>query len=315
MSIELAPSGTRVAIGIDLGATKTAFGIVSDSGQVLHTETISTNADSGGAQVARAVAEHALKVAEVARARTFEVAGIGIGSAGVIGRDGEIVTAANAMADWSGTPLTAVVREVTGLPTATVNDVRAHALGEAWLGASVHSATSLMVAFGTGVGGCFLEDGEPLAGAHNIAGHVGHFSSPYAVGVPCTCGGTGHVEMAAAGPAIYKKFVELGGSGAEDTKGVARLAVRGDKEAIEAISFGGRAAGTALGDLANILDPHLIVVSGGVINLGNEWWTALLDGFEEAALGDAKRTPITASLLGANAAVLGAASVAPGFLN
>lgn len=315
MNVELAPTGTRVAIGIDLGATKTTFGIVSDSGQVLHTETIETKPDAGGTQVAQQTAEQALKVAEVARARSFEVVGIGIGSAGIIGREGEIVTAANAMADWSGTPLTSIVREVTDLPTATVNDVRAHALGEAWLGASAHSATSLMVAFGTGVGGCFLEDGAPQAGAHNLAGHVGHFSSPHAVGVPCTCGGTGHVEMAASGTAIFRKYVELGGSDADDTKGVARLAVRGDEKALEAISFGGRAAGTALGDLANILDPHLIVVSGGVVNLGNEWWTALLDGYEEAALGDAKRTPITASLLGANAAVIGAASVTPGFIN
>lgn len=309
MNSEQAPAGTRVAIGIDLGATKTALAIVSDTGTVLYSETVSTFKDGDGAALAEATAEHAERMVHAARARQFTVAGIGIGSAGVIGREGEVITAANALPGWSGTPLGDIVREKTQLPVQVVNDVRAHALGEAWLGATAHVETSLMVTFGTGVGGCFLTGGKPLGGAHNLAGHVGHFSSPYAAGVACPCGGTGHVEAAASGTAVLRVFEELGGSGAADTRDVARLALEGNEQALEAIERAGKTAGTALGDLANILAPHLIVVASGVINLGNEWWTALLTGYEEAALGEAKKTPITATLLGANAAVLGAASL------
>lgn len=309
MNIEQAPAGTQVAVGIDLGATKTALAIVSESGQVLHSETVSTSGHADGTSLAQATAEHADRVVEIARARQFEVAGIGIGSAGVVGREGEIITAANALPGWSGTPLGQIVRDHTGLPVEVVNDVRAHALGEAWLGATAHASSSLMVTFGTGVGGCFLLDGAPLAGAHHLAGHVGHFSSPYAVGVDCPCGGTGHVEAAASGTAVLRIFKELGGSGAEDTRDVARLSYEGNEQALEAITRAGQAAGVALGDLANILDPHLIVVAGGVINLGNDWWTALLTGYDQAALGEAKKTPITATLLGNHGAVLGAASL------
>ena len=254
-------------------------------------------------------------MAKLAVARGFEVVGIGVGSAGVIGPEGQVISAADVIKDWGGVNLATIIAQETRLPASAVNDVHAHALGEAWLGASAHAQSSLMVAFGTGVGGSFIVDGAPQFGAHSLAGHVGHFSSPLADGLDCTCGGKGHVEMVASGPSVLRRYLAQGGAPATDTRQVATRAYAGDKLALEAIEFAGKAAGIALGDLANILDPHLIVVSGGVINLGNDWWRALIEAYEEAALGRAKKTPITAALLGENTALLGAASIAPGFLN
>lgn len=299
-----------VALAVDLGGTKTALGIVSNAGQVLYRTEIPTQAQLGGTALAEITADTVQELATLAGKRGFAVQGVGIGSAGVIGAAGEVITAANLIKDWSGVPLAQIVAQSTGLITRAVNDVHAHALGEAWLGAASHASTSLMVAFGTGVGGAMVIDGKPMQGANFLAGHVGHFSSPLAAGLECACGGREHVEAIASGPSIYQLFLRLGGTTeAKDTRDVAYLALRENPHALEAIRTAGTAAGVALGDLANILDPHLIVLSGGVVNLGNQWWDALVHAFDRAALGHAKRTPITLATLGADAPLVGAASL------
>lgn len=306
----------HVALAADLGGTKTALGIVSSTGQVLHRDKIPTLAQAGGPHLARHTAEALNALGETARELGYEPLGVGIGSAGVIGPEGQVITAANLIKEWSGTPLASILSEVTGLPSYAVNDVHAHALGEAWCGASAGSETSLMVAFGTGVGGSYLVAGQQLRGAHSLAGHVGHFSSPWAVGVPCTCGGVGHVEAVASGTGIVNSYHRLGGSAvAQDLFDIENLAHAGDVTAREALALGARAAGIALGDLATILDPHIIVVSGGVINLGDLWWEDMLAAYRQAALGQAAETRITTASLGSDAPLIGAASLIPGFIN
>ncbi|MFW0179388.1 ROK family protein [Rothia sp. P7208] len=302
-------NSTVVAISVDLGGTKTALGIVDQHGAVLHRAEIPTLAQLGGVPLAKHTAEAVLEHISYARSHGWDVAGVGIGSAGVIDENGTVVTAANVIKDWTGVQFASIVESMTSLPTCAVNDVHAHALGEAWLGAAAQAPSSLMMAFGTGVGGSYIEDGKLMRGAHSLAGHTGHFSSPLAVGLDCPCGGRGHVEAVAAGPAVLRKYLALGGAPAPDTKEVSVRAQNGDKLAQEAIVFAGQAAGIALGDLATIFDPHLIVVSGGVVNLGDRWWTALLDSYAQAALGQAKSTPIVLAELGSDAPLIGAASL------
>lgn len=303
-----------VALAVDLGGTKTALGIIDPGGAVLHRTKIPTLAQAGGTQLAQHTAREIAKLASYAREQGWEPVGVGIGSAGVIGADGAVITAANVIKDWSGVPLAAIVAEHTGLPTYAINDVHGHALGEAWQGASQHAPTSLMIAFGTGVGGSFIVDGAPLRGAHSLAGHVGHFSSPWAVGVDCPCGGVGHVEAVAAGPGMVRTYYRIGGRGAcKNLFDLENLADAGDTCAQEAIAIGARAAGIALGDLATILDPHLLVVSGGVANLGEPWWQQLREAYAQAALGQAKETPITTATLGSDAPLLGVTRLIPDF--
>ncbi|MBM7052067.1 ROK family protein [Rothia sp. ZJ1223] len=305
----------QFAVGIDLGGTKTAFGVVDANGQVYERHEIPTIADIGGEELARNTARGALTVIEQVTARGGEVTGIGIGSAGVIGAEGEVITAANVITDWSGVPLAHIISEETGLPTYAVNDVHAHALGESWAGAAAEAPSSLLVAFGTGVGGGYISQGEPLKGAHFLAGHVGHFSSPLALDIPCPCGGTGHLEAVAAGPAIHRRYLATGGDASSpDTKDVAARARAGEQKAIDAIEFAARAAGIALGDLVNILNPHVLVLSGGMVNLGDLWLPIVEKEFRAAALGQAKETPLVAAQLGSDAPIIGAATLIPNFL-
>ncbi len=305
----------KVALGIDLGGTKTAFGLVTPSGRVIDRHEIPTIAAVGGEKLARSTAAGAGVLIDRARVQGLQLAGIGIGSAGVIGAQGQVVSAADVIKDWAGVPLAAIVGEETGLPTFAVNDVHAHALGENWLGAAAGAETSLMVAFGTGVGGGMIVGGRVMKGAHFLAGHVGHFSSPLARGLACSCGGAGHLEAVAAGPAIHRRYLETGGDPASpDTKDVAARARAGEQAALSAIDYAARAAGIALGDLANILDPHVLVVSGGVAQLGDLWWPTVEAEFKKAAIGAAKETVLLQAKLGSDAPLLGAVTTIADFV-
>jgi len=306
----------QYAIGVDLGGTKTAAGVVSGDGEVLFSETVPTLNRDGGDAILDATA--ALVSALVARAQAegLDVVGVGVGSAGVIdAARGVVVSATDAIPGWAGTELTAGLAARLGLaPEAVqaVNDVHAHALGESWTGSAAGTASSLLVAFGTGVGGSFVLAGHPVLGHRYAGGHVGHFASPYAFHagqpVPCVCGGAGHVEAIASGPAIREAYVRLGGKGpASDARGVFALADASDAMAIKAVGIGAAAAGQAVGGLANILDPEVVVVSGGLSDAGAPWWRPMERALRAELLPALLGLPVLPAKLGNAAAVVGAA--------
>jgi glucokinase len=169
-----------------------------------------------------------------------------------------------------------------------------------------------LVAFGTGVGGSFVLGGQPVLGHRYVGGHVGHFVSPYAfhegVAVPCVCGGAGHVEAIASGPAIREAYVRLGGtSDAADARAVFALAGASDAVAIKAVGMGAGAAGQAVGGLANILDPEVVVVSGGLSDAGAPWWRPMERALRAELLPALAGLPVLPAKLGNAAAMVGAA--------
>ncbi|MCT9871602.1 ROK family protein [Paenarthrobacter aurescens] len=326
-------------IGVDLGGTKTAAGVVAPSGEVLMSETIPTLNRAGGEAILDATAALIAGLVERAADAGISVSGVGVGSAGVIDAvAGTVVSATDAIHGWAGTALVAGLAARLSLPAdavRAVNDVHAHALGEAWLGAAAGSSSSLMVAFGTGVGGSLVLDGAPVLGHRFVGGHVGHFASPYAVfsGRPlaCVCGGTGHVEAIASGPAIHEAYLRFGGSAvdAADTRGVfslaatdahdrgagadsagSRTAVVGSRAAaVRAIGVGAAAAGQAVGGLINILDPETVVISGGLADAGGLWWEPMEAALRQELLAPLASVPVVRATLGNAAAIVGAAQL------
>lgn len=334
-------------IGVDLGGTKTAAGVVSSSGEVLMSETIPTLNRAGGEAILDATATLIAGLVGRAVDAGLSVSGVGIGSAGVIdASSGVVVSATDAIRGWAGTELVAglsarlpvSVRAAGGVRSVrAVNDVHAHALGEAWLGAAAGSSSSLMAAFGTGVGGSFVLDGAPVLGHRFVGGHVGHFASPLAVAdgvpLPCVCGAAGHVEAIASGPALYESYLRFGGSVrlADDTRGVFALAssVRDAHEegtgsydagadpasadsrtaALRAIDAGAAAAGQAVGGLINILDPETVVISGGLADAGDLWWNPMEAALRMELLTPLASTPVLRATLGNTAAIIGAAKL------
>ncbi len=307
-------------IGVDLGGTKTAAGVVDAAGKVLYREQIPTLNRAAGEAILDATAALVARLREQAAADGVSISAVGMGSAGVIDADqGTVISATDAILGWAGTGIREGLERRLGLLVRVVNDVHAHALGEAWLGAGAGTASTLMIAFGTGVGGSFVVGGQPLLGHHFVAGHLGHFASPYAYEdgrpVPCSCGGSGHVEAIASGPAIHRTFLRSGGQdtgfGADvaDTRAVFALAKSGDQAAIRAIGIGAGAAGQAVGGLINILDPEVVVIAGGLADAGDLWWKPMERALRAELLGPLTDARVVRATLGNAAAVVGAASL------
>src|SRR5699024_10826398 len=114
---------------------------------------------------------------------------IGVGAAGVIDPvAGTVVSSTDSLSGWAGTRLVAELEARTQLHVRAVNDVHAHTLGEAAVGASRGTDSSLLVAAGTGIGGGIIWDRRLVTGRNSAAGHIGHLPAPAAAGLPCPCG-------------------------------------------------------------------------------------------------------------------------------
>jgi len=259
-----------LAVGVDVGGTKIDARLVGAQGDVLAHARSATPA-AGGPTV---VAEIATLVAAVTADRNAaELAGVGIGAAGIIDPEtGDVLDATDAIPAWKGVRLAADVAAQTGLRARAINDVHAHALGESVLAGLPRGASLLLIAVGTGVGGAFVSDGEVVRGTHGAAGHFGHVASPHAVGLVCPCGGRGHAEASGSGPAILETYRRLGGT-AVDTESVAALAQDGDERAQSAVGLSATTVGCLVGGLVNSFDPDLVVVSGGASRIPGWWQT------------------------------------------
>lgn len=301
-------------IGVDIGGTKIACGVVElregRAPVVRAVAKVPTEAKLGGAQVLARVIRQVREAIDRADEAPL---GVGISSAGVVDpKTGDISFANELMPGWGGTRLAREVTAATGLDCRVLNDVHAHALGEARWGSGKGLASVLVVAVGTGIGGAFVEDGTIMLGAHNEAGHIGHVACIAAQGVPCSCGATGHLEPVAAGPGIIDEYVRLGGDatlpdgspmhGAE----IDRRAAAGDEAAKAAERRAGLALGEVLGSLCNMLDPAAIILSGSVVKCGPDWSEALGKGFLGQAMPPVQETPLVEGALGDDAPLIGA---------
>lgn len=313
---------TKRVVAVDIGGTKIAAGVVTLGGEapvVEAVEKIPTAAMEGG----RAVLARVLEAIRGALARAEgEVAGVGISSAGVIDpRTGDVTFANDLMPGWGGTALGAAVTKEFGLPCRVLNDVHAHALGEARWGGGRDAQSCLVVAVGTGIGGAFVERGQIMLGAHDEAGHIGHVCCPAAAGVPCSCGATGHLEPVAAGPGIIDEYVRLGGDATQadgtpmDGAEIDRRAAAGDEAAKAAEARAGHALGEVLGSMCNMLDPTCVILSGSVAQCGPNWSGAMRESFLGQAMPPVQKTPVVDGELGGNAPLIGAAEnlVKPGY--
>jgi glucokinase len=293
-------SRRRVLLGIDIGGTKIAAVSVDCRGNLIDEAVASTPALDGPVAV--------LDVAASLAARLqggVEVVGVGVATPGVVDRvRGTVLSATGVLSDWAGTNVVAELHSRLHLPIAIDNDVMTAGLGEARLGAGRASRSMLFVALGTGVGGALVLDGQAWHGASGVAGHLGHIAVAGAGDRVCSCGRTGHLEAAVAGPALVRRAAELGVR-VDDARALIELANRADGAATSVVREAADVLGRALGGLVNALDVEIVVVGGGVAQAGVVFWEPL-----EAALRAEVLPPATPAFrrseLGALAGALGA---------
>lgn len=303
-----------IRLGLDLGGTKIEAVLIECSGdgtvRVLQRRRIPTPRDDGYDAVLGACAGFVCEVAGDAPV-PFEELPIGVGMPGGIRRRDGLVKNSNTTC-LNGRPFRADLQRVVGRPITFDNDANCFALAEALLGAARSAAEGVVfgVIMGTGVGGGVVTAGRVWSGLQGIAGEWGHHAV-YAVPPgheqelrPCYCGQRGCLEAYLSGPAVERDYARRTGKTAPLS---AIAAVRDvDAEANACIESLVDAFGRGLANVIDLLDPSMVVLGGGVSNLG----LLLSEGGERVrryVFNDELVTPIVRHELGDSAGVFGAA--------
>jgi glucokinase len=310
-------AGDRLAIGIDIGGTKIAGGVVAPDGEVLVRDKVPTP-DTGDAIVSAVKA----LVAKL-RAASPDVAAIGVGAAGLVEwPEGRIRWAPNNA--YRDLPLRALLAEETGLPVRVDNDANVAAWAEARFGAGEGSRDLVLIAVGTGIGGGLVLDGKVYRGATGMGAELGHMLVDVD-GAPCACGRTGCLEAMASGSALGRYGREAAGAdpdgllarlaGSPDKVTgltVAEAAGQDDKVALELFDRLGFWLGVGIVNAITIFDPAVVVIGGGLIANGELLLAPARAATErlQFGAGHLDLPPIVAARLGPEAGVVGAASIA-----
>jgi glucokinase len=292
------------AVGVDIGGTKIAAGLVLPDGTVEHLTRVPTPA---GEAVTDAVV-HLVTPLLAGR----EVSAVGVSVAGFVRADSRTVVLTPNISGWRPGDLAGRLQDRVGRPVVVENDANCAAWGEAVLGAGVGSSSMVCLTVGTGLGGGLVADGRLVRGSSGFAAEFGHMTVVPG-GRPCSCGGAGCWEQYVSGGALVRAFQDAGGAPAQTGAGVTDAARRGDAAALTAFGVVGGRLGQGMAALTAVVDPDTFVIGGGVADAGD----LLLDPVREAYAAaltprGMPRTParIAAATLGSTAGVVGAADLA-----
>jgi glucokinase len=311
-------TGEPQAIGLDIGGTKIAGGVVTAGGAVLERTQVPTPPADEAATLAAMVA-----VVDGLGHRHPGVDAVGVGAAGMVEWPrGRLRWAPhNAYRDLE---LRRLLQERTGLPTIVDNDARAAAWAEARFGAGAGTDDLVLIAVGTGIGGGLVLGGSVFRGTAGFGGEVGHMIvAPD--GDLCECGNRGCLEAMASGSALGRAAREVaardpGGRLATLAGGPQRVtgeivfqaAKEGDQAALRLFERIGHWLGIGIASLVTIFDPDVVVVGGGLVATGDLLLAPARASMERYVFGRGHRElpPVAPARLGADAGLVGAASLA-----
>ena len=310
-----------LTIGIDVGGTKVAGGVVDETGTILAKHRVSTPARD-----AEATTESIVAVIETLRAQ-HEVEAVGVAIAGFVDATRSIVYFAPNLLGWRDGPLRVEIEKRVGLPAVVENDANAAAWGEARFGAAHGEQFIVCVTLGTGVGGGIIAGGELFRGGYGVGAEIGHIQM-VENGRLCGCGQRGCWEQYASGGALVRDARERAAEAREDAQlllglgdgtpeGITGEHVTvaghaGDPVAVAAFDGLGHWVGQGLADLAAVLDPECFVLGGGVSEAGDLLLAPTRASFEQLLTGHGRRplARVLSARLGNDAGVVGAADLA-----
>ena len=260
------------AIGVDVGGTKIAAGVVTPQGEILKEVRYPTPTSSG-----KLVASIARAVAEVRDG--FEVGGVCLAVPGLIlAQENRVVFSPNLHA-VEGVPLKKEIEPRIGLPLTIENDGNAAAWGEFRFGAGREVDHLVFVTLGTGIGGGVITHGILMRGAQGSGGELGHVTV-HATGPRCACGNHGCLEALASGTAIGRRGREVASERPDSALGrlaverkvlgedVTELAQKGDEAALSVLEETGTWLGIGLAGFVNVFNPEVVAIGGGVAKAG-----------------------------------------------
>jgi glucokinase len=316
----------KLVLAIDLGGTKIMAALVSPRGQILAKENYPTLAKEGPQPVINRIFSAIDHLLEGENIDLSKLQGISIAAAGAIDLERGVVTSSPNLPGWHDVPLREIVSGKYKLKTFIINDASAGALGEKEFGAGKGVDNFVYLTVGTGIGGGIIINGCLYLGSCGSAGEIGHITIDVN-GPRCSCGNIGCLETLASGTAIAREAIRRISGGEKSiltemvdskmenvTAELVGVAVqRGDSLALEVISQTATYLGVGMVNLVNIFNPEMIVVGGGVAQMGDLLLEPARQVVKERAFKlSAQAVRIVPSQLGDEAVVLGAAIFAYG---
>ena len=306
-------------LGIDIGGTNTAFGLVDDDGRVIAQGSLPTRGHGTFEHYVEAV--HTAVRQCMDAAGIAEIAGVGVGAPNGNFFTGEIQFAPNL--PWTGVlPVARLFEAAFGVKTVVTNDANAAALGEKKFGCAKEFDDFVLVTLGTGLGSGFVANGQLVYGHDGFAGELGHVVAERR-GRTCGCGRQGCLERYASATGIVITAQERMAEPANATllhqygegitaADIAEAAAAGDAVALEIFDYTARILGEVLADTVAITSPKAFVFFGGLANAGELLMAPLRRHLEANLLNiyQGKVRLLLSALPGSDAAILGAAAIA-----
>jgi glucokinase len=300
---------SHYAIGVDVGGTKAAAGLVQlPEGRILARCLQATDAHRGGKAVLADVMEQVRALQVESRKLSVEPVVVGLAAAELVSKEGSVLS--DATIRWKGMSVGEELQAHTGLPAIIDADVRAAARAEAHLGAGRGFESFLYITIGTGISSCLVNNGVPYAGARGL---TGTFASSAGL-MPTDEGKLASgppLEQFAGGPALAERCAAVRRDRAYSTHEVLALAEAGDSQASAIVESAGQAVGAAIAHLVNVVDPAAVIIGGGLGLVGGLYFESLEAALRQQVWSEFHQDiPLLPAELGVDAGVIGAALAA-----
>lgn len=314
----------ELVIGIDLGGSAIRAGSVTKEGHLHHFKRVNIPQERRKDLVLISITDIVKDIITLENARGNKVVAVGIGSPGIIRMERGIIVTSPNFPGWKNVPLRSLIENSVHLLVSLDNDANAAAFGEKWRGAGQKVKSLVCMTLGTGIGGGIILDGNVWHGAWGMAGEVGHITvNPE--GQRCNCGNYGCLEAYSSATGMVKSAIKAieegkrtalrrlsgGDSGKITGKMIYDAAAGGDRLSIHVFREAGRYLGIAMANLIHILNPEMIVLTGGVTEAWDLFIPAAREELEKRTYHlSAGKTKILRGKLPGTAGVVGAAGLA-----
>ncbi|MEH7013916.1 ROK family glucokinase [Neobacillus niacini] len=317
-------------VGVDLGGTTTKLAFINMNGEILHKWEIPTDNSNEGQNITTNISNAIDQKLVELKEQKSKLIGIGMGAPGPINYETGVVLNVVNLGWKDNFPLQESLHSLTELPVVIENDANCAALGEMWNGAGKGARDLVCVTLGTGVGGGVIANGNIVRGINGAAGEIGHITSIPFGGAPCNCGKSGCLETIASATGIVRLaenelskaeakgqlaviFAENGKVTAKDVFDSARNGDELAKKLLDEVAFH---LGFVLANIANTVNPEMIVLGGGVSRAGDILLDSVKVNFSMFAFSAARdSTNLALATLGNDAGVIGAAWLIKNKLN
>ena len=299
----------RQAIGIDIGGTNIAVGLVDETGKVRAQQTLAMDHSVAPLVMIDRIEDLATGLMQQGTLTNVSLSGIGIGAPGPLDVHAGLITCPPNLPKWRQVPIVAEFEQRFGVPVALANDANAATLGEKWVGAAQGNNHFVCMTIGTGIGAGIFLNGVLLHGATGNAGELGHIMLNPNTERTCVCGQKGCFEWYASGTAIARRASVLLGQ-TLTAREVFDLYKSGQAAIVSLVEEVFHYIGAACVTLINLLDPEKIIIGGGVAEIGEPLFAVVRDYVSKYPLNPAGRqVEIAPAGLRTNAGIIGAASL------